>query len=163
MLSDVLITRTRHIDMTTIQLFVRIENHLSPSQSSSIKSHRDQCKACRETMPAEQNFTLLKKCRFNTKTELMEALLVKRLRPFFKQKTLSLTRSEVTSTRVSLRGAVLNDATLVNSVQYRNIKFIFGFADLFCSDEVTKKGQKASALFLFMLVFVVLIPICLVK
>ena len=32
-------------------------------------------------MPAEQNFTLLKKCRFNTETELMEALLSKRLKP----------------------------------------------------------------------------------
>ena len=32
-------------------------------------------------MPAGQNFTLLKKCRFNTKTELLEALLIKRLQP----------------------------------------------------------------------------------
>ena len=49
--------------MTTRQLFVRIENYLSNNLSSSnfaIKSHGDQCKASRETMPAEQNFTLLK-------------------------------------------------------------------------------------------------------
>ena len=75
---------TSSIGMTTRQLFVRIENHLSHNLSSSnsaIKSHRDQCKACRETIPAEQNFTLLKKCRFNTETELMEALLIKRLKP----------------------------------------------------------------------------------
>ena len=32
-------------------------------------------------MPAEQNFILLKKCHFKTKTELMEALLIKRLEP----------------------------------------------------------------------------------
>ena len=67
--------------MTTRLLFDRIENHLSNNLSSSnsaIKSHRDQCKACTETMPAERNFTLLKKCRFNTETELMEALLIKR-------------------------------------------------------------------------------------
>ena len=75
---------TSYIGMTTRQLFVRIENHFSNNLSSSnsaIKSHRDQCKACRETIPAEQNFTLLKKYRFNTKTELMEALLNKRLKP----------------------------------------------------------------------------------
>ena len=76
---------TSSIGMTTRQLFVRIENHLSHNLSScnsAIKSHRDQCKARRETIPAEQNFTLLKKCRFNTETELMEALLIKRLKPF---------------------------------------------------------------------------------
>ena len=70
--------------MTTKQLFVRIKNHLSNNLSSSnsaIKSHRDQCKACRETIPAEQNFTLLKKCRFNTETVQMEALPIKRLKP----------------------------------------------------------------------------------
>ena len=70
--------------MTTRQLFVRIENHLSNNLSSSnsaIKSHRNQCKACRETMPVEKNFILLKKCRFNTETELMEALLIKRFKP----------------------------------------------------------------------------------
>ena len=75
---------TSYIGMTTRQLFVRIENHLSTNLSSSnsaIKSHRDQCKACRETIPAEQNFTLLKKCRFSTETELMEAFLIKRLKP----------------------------------------------------------------------------------
>ena len=32
-------------------------------------------------MPAEQNFTLLKKCRFNTEAELRKALLVKQLKP----------------------------------------------------------------------------------
>ena len=75
---------TSYIGMTTRQLFVRIENHLSNNLSSSnsaIKSHRDQCKTCRETIPAEQNFTLLKKCRFSTETELMEAFLIKRLKP----------------------------------------------------------------------------------
>ena len=30
-----------------------------------------------ETMPAEQNFVLLKKCHFNTDTKLMEAMLFK--------------------------------------------------------------------------------------
>ena len=29
-------------------------------------------------MPAEQNFTLLKKCRFNTEIEQMKSLLMKR-------------------------------------------------------------------------------------
>ena len=75
---------TSFIGMTTRQLFVRIENHLSNNLSSSnsaIKSHRDQCKTCRETIPAEQNFTLLKKGHFNTETELMKALLIKRLKP----------------------------------------------------------------------------------
>ena len=70
--------------MTTRQLIVRVENHLSNnliSSNAAIKSHCDQCKACIETMPAEQNFTLLKKCRFDTETELMEALLIKRLKP----------------------------------------------------------------------------------
>ena len=70
--------------MTTRQLLVRIKNNLSCNLSlsnSAIKSHHDQCKACRETMPAEQNLTLLKWCRFNTETELMEALLIKRLKP----------------------------------------------------------------------------------
>ena len=66
--------------MTTRQLFVRIENHLSDILWA-IKSHRGQCKACRETMPAEQNFTLSKQCRFNTETELMEALIIKRRKP----------------------------------------------------------------------------------
>ena len=64
-----------YIGMRTRQLFIRIKNHLSynlSSSNSAIKSHRDQCQACRETMLAEQNFTLLKKCRFNTETELME-------------------------------------------------------------------------------------------
>ena len=73
-----------YIDMIIRQLFVRIENHLCnnlSSSNSSIISHRDQFKACRETMPAEQNFTLLKKCRFDTETELMKALLIKRFKP----------------------------------------------------------------------------------
>ena len=72
-----------YISMMTRQVFVKIENHLSNNLSlsnSDIKSHRDQCKACRETMPAEKNFTLLKKCSFNTETELMEVLLIKRLK-----------------------------------------------------------------------------------
>ena len=71
--------------MTTRQLFVLIKKYLSNNLRSSnfaIKSHRDQFTACRETMPAEQNFTMLKKCRFNTEPELMEALLSKRLKPF---------------------------------------------------------------------------------
>ena len=75
---------TSYIGMTTKQLFVRIENHLSNNLSSSnsaIKSHRNQCKACRETMLAEQNFTLSKKLRFITKTELTEALPIKLLKP----------------------------------------------------------------------------------
>ena len=78
---SVRMTRTCHIR----QLFVRIENHLCSNLSSSnsaIKSHRGQCKACREAMPAEQNFTILKKCRFKTETERMEALLIKRLKSF---------------------------------------------------------------------------------
>ena len=73
-----------YVGMTTRQLFVRIKNHLSNNLNLSniaIKLHRDQCKACGETVPAEQNFTLSKKCRFNTKTELMEALLIKGLNP----------------------------------------------------------------------------------
>ena len=32
-------------------------------------------------MPAEQNFTLLKKCHVNTEIELTEALLIKHLKP----------------------------------------------------------------------------------
>ena len=32
-------------------------------------------------MPAEQNFTLLKKCRFDIEIELMEALKIKRPKP----------------------------------------------------------------------------------
>ena len=49
-----------YIGMTTRKLFVRIENHLSIGQNysnSAIKPHRAQCKACRETKPAEQNLT----------------------------------------------------------------------------------------------------------
>ena len=75
---------TSHIGITTRQLFVKIENYLSNNLSSSnsaIKSHRDQCKACREAMSAEQNFILLEKSRFNTETELTQALLIKRLKP----------------------------------------------------------------------------------
>ena len=71
--------------MTTRQLLARIENHLYNNLSSSscaIKSHRDLRKAYRETIPAEQNFTSLKKCRFNTETELTQALLIKLLKPF---------------------------------------------------------------------------------
>ena len=93
--------------MTARQQFVKIENHLSNNLSSSnsvIKSHRDQCKADKETMPAEQNFTLLKECRFITETELMKALLIKRLEPSL---NIKLTRSEVASARVSLRGTAL--------------------------------------------------------
>ena len=74
---------TSYIGMTTRQPFVRIENHLSNNLSlsnSAIKSYRDQRKACRKTTPAEQHFTLLKKCRFTTETELMEALQIKRLK-----------------------------------------------------------------------------------
>ena len=47
----------------------------------AIKSHYNQCKGCRETMSAEQNFTSLKKYCFNTETKLMEALLNKCLKP----------------------------------------------------------------------------------
>ena len=64
---------TSYIGMTT-RLFVRIENHLFNNLSlsnSATKSHRDQCKTCRETMPTEQDFTLLKKSPFNTETELI--------------------------------------------------------------------------------------------
>ena len=80
---------TSYIGMTTGQLFVRIKNHLSnnlSSPNSAIKSHRDRCKACREAVPAEQNFTLLKKCRFNTETELTEALLIKGCKPSLNRK-----------------------------------------------------------------------------
>ena len=75
---------TSYICMTTRRLFIRIESHVSNNLSSSnsaIKFYRDQCKACRDTTPAEQNFTLLIKCCFNTEIELMEALLIKRLKP----------------------------------------------------------------------------------
>ena len=37
-------------------------------------------------MPAEQNITLSKKYRFNIETELMEGLLIKRLKPSLKIK-----------------------------------------------------------------------------
>ena len=93
--------------MTNRPLFVKIENHLSNNLSSSnsaIKSHRDQSNACRETMPAEQNLKLLKKGRFNTETELKEALLIKRLKPSL---IIKLGHSQVASARVSLRGTVL--------------------------------------------------------
>ena len=41
--------------------------HLSTPHSSSNsanQSHRDRCKACKETMPPERNFVLLKKVPF---------------------------------------------------------------------------------------------------
>ena len=75
---------TSYICVTTRRLFIRIESHVSNNLSSSnsaIKFHSGQGKACRETTPTEQNFTLLIKCCFNTETELMEALLNKRLQP----------------------------------------------------------------------------------
>ena len=94
--------------MTTRQLFVRIEKHLSNNLSSSnsaIKSHRDQCKACRETMPAEQKLIQLKKCRFNTETKLMKTLLIKHLKPSLHIK---LGHSQgANSLSVLLRGALL--------------------------------------------------------
>ena len=56
-------------------------------------------------MPAEENY-IIKKCSFNTETELMEALLIKCLKPCLKVK-LGHSRGAVTSARVSLKGAVL--------------------------------------------------------
>ena len=73
-----------YIGMTIRRLFIRIESHLSSnltSSNSAIKFHSGLCEACRETTPAEQNFTLLIKCCFSTETELMEALLIKHLKP----------------------------------------------------------------------------------
>ena len=48
-----------------------------------------------------------------------------------------------------------------NSVQYCSIKYIFGFTDLVCPNEVPKRKQKASAFFVRS--FVALIKICLIK
>ena len=76
----------------TRQLLIRIENHLSNNQSSSIftiKSHRE-CKACRETMPAEQNF-ILKKYPFNTETKPLGTRLIICLKPSSNIKTWSFT------------------------------------------------------------------------
>ena len=59
-------------------VFLRIKNHLSNNQSSSdyaLKSHRNQCEASRGKL------YVIKKCRFNTETELMEAVPIKRLKP----------------------------------------------------------------------------------
>ena len=91
-------------------------------------------------MPAEQNFRLLKKCYFNAETELMKTLLFIGVKPFLNIKVGFSQRSEVASARVSLRGTVLKHTAIVNSVQYCNIKFIFGFTDLFCPDEVAERG-----------------------
>ena len=42
------------------------------------------------------------------------------------------------------------------------VKFIFGFTDLFCPDEIPERGRKASAFFIYVS-FVVLISMWLKK
>ena len=63
--------------VTSRQLFLIVENHHYLSYNSSnlaLRSYRDQCKACREIVPAEQNFVLLKNCRFNTNERIADSL-----------------------------------------------------------------------------------------
>ena len=84
-----------------------VSHHAHIPRKGSGKQPQHWCEACRETMRAEQNFTLLKKCRFSTEIELMEALLIKCLKAIPKHKTRSFTRSEIASAGVLLRGTVL--------------------------------------------------------
>ena len=74
---------TSYIGMTNRQFFVRIEDHISLSNltNSAVKSHIIHCRPCRESMPVTKNFTVLKTCRSDAETELIEALSIKRLKP----------------------------------------------------------------------------------
>ena len=69
--------------MKSRKFFVRLEDHISLSNStiSAVKSLNIHCRPCRESMPATKNFEVLKTCRSDAETELIEALLIKRLKP----------------------------------------------------------------------------------
>lgn len=66
--------------MTNIQCFVRMKDYISNSTKSAIESNIDHHQPCRESMPATQNFRVLKTCGSDTEQELIEVLLIKRLK-----------------------------------------------------------------------------------
>lgn len=80
--------------------FLRIEDHISLSDSTIRLSHIDHCQPCRESMAPTQNFKVLKTCRSDT---LQRQSSSKRYLKFKKKFTVSaaeVTASKSTSQRV---------------------------------------------------------------
>ena len=107
--------------LTTV-LVTRASNFRLPRAPDTLEPalHRSQGA---ERQCHQNKIHFIKKCSFNNESELMKALVIKRSKskPFLNKKTWLFTWSEVASARVSLRDAVLNDATLVTGVHFREI------------------------------------------
>ena len=73
---------TSYIGMTTRQLFLRTKNHLSNNQSSSQPPPSNlmgSVQSLQRNSASRAKLHFVEKCHLNTETELMKALLVKRL------------------------------------------------------------------------------------
>ena len=71
-----------YIGETTRPLRVRVDEHLAAKNNkSTVGSHITCCDACKNGKPDLTNFHIMKRCRTNGETRIMEALLIRRHAP----------------------------------------------------------------------------------
>ena len=71
-----------YIGETTRPLKVRVDEHLAArNNKSAVGSHITRCDTCKRSKPDLNSFHIMKRCRTNGETRIMEALLIRRHAP----------------------------------------------------------------------------------